>query len=194
MTSAKSMAAWFRVLKEMFQRGERFVDLRRSEQLGYWKKSFSLSEIAVPNCALKMERCVIQLTCMSPTDYEPYTPNYKETPYKKPVLAVTAGVYLPEHEHKPKHEYKYASPSPPAYVAPMYEYSSPPPHVYVAPKYPSTKYTPKYVYASPPPPVYVAPKYPTPTYTLKYTYSSPPPPTYVTPKYPTPTYTPKYTY
>ncbi|KAI3857975.1 hypothetical protein MKX03_006189, partial [Papaver bracteatum] len=83
-------------------------------------------------------------------DYEPYTPNYKETPYKKPVVEVTAQVYLPEHEYKPKHEYKYVSPPPPAYVAP---------------KYPSPKYTPKYVYASPPPPVYVAPKYPTPTYT-----------------------------
>ncbi|XP_026460358.1 proline-rich extensin-like protein EPR1 [Papaver somniferum] len=86
----------------------------------------------------------------------------------------------------------YASPPPPAYVAPKYVYPSPPPPVYVSPKYPIPTYKPVYVvpkYPTPtytPKPVYVAPKYPTPTYTPK--------PVYVAPKYPTPIYTPKLVY
>ncbi|XP_026434607.1 uncharacterized protein LOC113332173 [Papaver somniferum] len=96
-------------------------------------------------------------------EYEPYTPNYKETPYKKPVVEVIADINLPK---------VYPSPPPPAYVAPVvYPSPSPPPPAYVAPVvYPSP---------SPPPPAYVAPVvYPSP---------SPPPPAYVAPVvYPSP--------
>ncbi|XP_026460256.1 proline-rich protein 3-like [Papaver somniferum] len=96
-------------------------------------------------------------------EYEPYTPNYKETPYKKPVVEVIADINLPK---------VYPSPPPPAYVAPVvYPSPSPPPPAYVAlVVYPSP---------SPPPPAYVAPVvYPSP---------SPPPPAYVAPVvYPSP--------
>ncbi|XP_026385085.1 pollen-specific leucine-rich repeat extensin-like protein 1 [Papaver somniferum] len=111
-------------------------------------------------------------------EYEPYTPVYKETPYKKPVVEVTAEVYLPKYE-APKYEAPaYVAPKyeAPKYVAPKYEAPK-----YEAPKYVAPKYeAPKYIVSKYEAPKYEAPKYTpkyeAPKYTPKYVYTSPPPP------------------